>query len=119
MKWYIVKLVYQVVIGEGNHTPQFDEQLRLITAQDETEAYEKAYATGVNEEVSFDNQKSELVHWKFINISELFYLNKIIDGAEIYSRINEVEDALAYTNLVNMKADSIKNGQSHQILNSF
>ena len=47
MKWYVVKLVYQVICGEGKHTPQFDEQIRIITAQDEAAAYEKAYATGM------------------------------------------------------------------------
>jgi hypothetical protein len=118
MKWYVAKFVYQVICGEGQHTPQFDEQIRLITAQDEATAYEKAYVTGVREEESFDNKKNELVLWKFINISELFYLNNLIDGAEIYSRINEVEDAEAYTTFVNKKAESIKNGQSLQILNT-
>lgn len=117
MKWYVAKLVYQVICGDGLHKPQFDEQLRLINAHDEAVAYHKAYDTGVSEEVSFYNQKKEMVRWKFINISELIYLNKLTDGAEIYSRINEVEDAIAYTNFVNMKADSIKHGQIHQILN--
>jgi hypothetical protein len=117
MKWYLAKLVYQVICGDGLHKPQFDEQLRLITAVDEAVAYQKAFDTGLREEVSFDNQKKELVRWKFINISELIYLNKLTDGAEIYSRINEVEDANAYTSFVHKKADSIKQGQTHQILN--
>ena len=30
MKWYLAKIVYRIICGEGNHTPQFDEQLRLI-----------------------------------------------------------------------------------------
>ena len=82
-----------------------------------TEAYQKAFDTGVREEVSFDNQKKEMVQWKFINISELIYLNQLTDGAESYSRINEVEDANAYTSFVHKKADSIKQGQINQILN--
>jgi hypothetical protein len=28
-------------VGNGDHTPQFDEQVRLITAGDEEEALEK------------------------------------------------------------------------------
>ena len=34
MKWYLVKIVYQVVTGDGAHSPQFDEQLRLIRADE-------------------------------------------------------------------------------------
>jgi hypothetical protein len=117
MKWYVIKLVYQVICGEGKHTPQFDEQIRIITAQDEAAAYEKAYTTGISEEVSFCNKKNELVRWKFINISELYYLHKLIDGAEIYSRINEVEDAEAYATFVNEKAKTIKQGGLLRMLN--
>ena len=35
MKWYLAKLVYRIICGEGNHKPQFDEQLRLIYAEDD------------------------------------------------------------------------------------
>jgi hypothetical protein len=29
MQWYLAKLVFQIICGDGNHRPQFDEQLRL------------------------------------------------------------------------------------------
>ena len=35
MKWYLAKIIYRIICGEGIHTPQFDEQLRLIHAEDE------------------------------------------------------------------------------------
>jgi hypothetical protein len=34
MKWYLAKFVYQVVSGNGSHVAQFDEQLRLIRADE-------------------------------------------------------------------------------------
>jgi hypothetical protein len=34
MKWYLAKFVYQVISGNGNHSPQFDEQMRLIRADE-------------------------------------------------------------------------------------
>jgi hypothetical protein len=117
MKWYLAKMVYRIVCGEGNHTAQFDEQLRLITADDEEEAFEKACNMGKKEQESFLNQKNELVRWQFVNVPELYRLSKLIDGAEIYSRINEVEDAFAYTTFVNRKAESIREKQTHQLLN--
>ncbi len=42
MYWFLAKIVYQIVCGEGNHTAQFDEQLRLVQAADENEAFDKA-----------------------------------------------------------------------------
>ena len=35
MNWFLAKIVYRIVCGKGEHTPQFDEQLRLIGAEDE------------------------------------------------------------------------------------
>lgn len=117
MKWYLVKIVYRIICGEGTHRPQFDEQLRLIAAKDEDEAYTKAYDIGKDEDDAFYNQKQQLVRWQFINVSELYHLHELIDGAELYSRINEVDDAEGYINFVHQKAESIRHKQAHQLLN--
>ena len=42
MKWFLAKIVYRIICGSGNHTPQFDEQLRLIEADSEEDAFKKA-----------------------------------------------------------------------------
>ena len=117
MKWYLAKLVYRIVCGTGDHTAQFDEQLRLIAAADETEAFEKARATGQRESETFINNREKLVQWQFINVSELYRLQQLIDGAELYSRITEVDDAERYTAFVHHKAHSLQNKSSHQLLN--
>ena len=117
MKWFLAKLVFRIVCGQGEHTAQFDEQLRLIAATDETQAFEKASVMGNEEEDTFHNQKQQLVQWQFVNVSELYFLSELIDGAELYSRINEVDDADAYINFVNRKAESIQQKQMHQLLN--
>jgi len=118
MKWYLAKIVFQIVCGDGNHTAQFDEQLRLIAASDEVEAFEKASIIGNNEQESFYNLKQQLVRWQFVNVSELYHLNELIDGAELYSRINEVDDGNAYISFVHRRAESIQRKQTHQLLNS-
>ena len=112
-----VQLVYRIICGDGEHTAQFDEQLRLIHATNEDEAFDKAMTIGKNEEESFYNQKSQLVKWKFINVSELLRLRELIDGAELYSRINEVDDAEAYVSFVQQKAEQIQLKHSHRLLN--
>ena len=115
MKWYVTKLVFQIICGAGNHTGQFDEQLCLIEATNEDEALIKAVDLGMGREETFYNQRQELVQWKFVNISELYQLN-LTDGVEVSSKINEVDDDLAYTNLVHAKAEQIKRKQSHKLL---
>lgn len=96
MKWYISKLIYQIICGDGNHTPQFDEQLRIIHADDDLHAFQKARLLGHREEDSFLNNESKPVHWKFIDICELHEIDPLIDGAELYSRIHEQDDASVF-----------------------
>lgn len=116
MNWYLAKLVFRIVCGNGNHTPQFDEQLRLINASDKEDAFYKAGNIGRREEDSFYNLKQELVKWQFINVSELYKLGKMIDGAELYSRIEERGDADVYTEIVHKKAAGIMHTDTHQLL---
>jgi len=116
MKWYLAKIVFRIVCGEGQHTPQFDEQLRLIAATNKEEAFTRAQEMGKKEEDTFFNQKEQMVQWQFINVSELFLLSELIDGAELYSRIEEKENADAYIYTVNQKAENIFFTHTHQLL---
>jgi hypothetical protein len=108
MKWYLAKLVYRIICGEGTHTPQFDEQLRLVYAEDDLNAFQKARITGHREEDNFLNRSQKPVLWKFIDVSELHPLNELIDGAELYSRICEEEDAEIYTKLTYLRATHLQ-----------
>jgi hypothetical protein len=116
MNWYLSKIVFQILCGNGNHTAQFDEQLRLIAANDKEEAFYKAQQLGKKEEDSFYNQEQQLVQWKFINVSNIYKLSELIDGAEMYSRIEERENAEAYIKIVNSKAAGIIHSDSYQLL---
>lgn len=116
MNWYLSKLVFRIVCGDGQHRAQFDEQLRLISAADKEEAFCKAQEMGKREEDAFYNSKEQLVKWEFINVSELYLLSELIDGAELYSRIEEQDNADAYVYTVNQKAENIFFTQTHQLL---
>lgn len=104
MNWYLAKIVYEIICGDGDHLSQFDEQLRIIAAVDEEAAFCKARVVGEAEEEQFFDQSKQLVQWKFVNVSELYPLVELIDGAEVYSRIKEVQDGAAYTTFVNQRA---------------
>ena len=90
MNWYLAKIVFRIVCGEGKHTPQFDEQLRLVSAVDREAALQKVQLIGQQEQACFFNQKQQMVAWRFVNISELYSLQEEMEGAEIFSRIIEV-----------------------------
>jgi hypothetical protein len=116
MNWYLAKIVFRIVCGDGHHTPQFDEQLRLIKANDEDEAFYKAQSLGFQEEDSFQNLDKQQVEWQFINVSELYKLSALIDGAELYSSIRETDEAEYYIDLVHKKAIGIREKQTHKLL---
>ena len=116
MKWYLAKIVYRIICGDGDHTAQFDEQLRLIKAINKEEAFHKATRVGKAEEEIFLNDKQELVQWRFINIAALYKLGDLIDGAELYSHIEEKDNADEYIHTINKKADHILTGHSLETL---
>jgi len=107
MNAYLAKLVYRIICGNGDHTPQFDEQLRLIYACNETDAINKACETGRKEEHSFVNNNHNLVAWKFIDISELISIEEYADGAEVFSIIKEPIDAELYIQYVHQKSKTL------------
>lgn len=116
MNWYLAKIVFRIICGDGQHTPQFDEQLRLVGAADEDEAFCKAQEIGEQEEDTFLNIQKKEVKWEFINVSELYRLSSLIDGAELYSRIRETDEADEYIELIHRKAAFIRDKRTHKLL---
>jgi hypothetical protein len=117
MNWYLTKMVFRIICGDGNHTAQFDEQLRLIAAGSKEEAFHKAQLLGMRTEEMFFNQQEQLVQWRFVTVSELYLLQELIDGAEIYSRVEETPDADNYMKFLYAKAEQIRFGNTHEMLN--
>lgn len=105
MKWYLVKLVFQVLSGEGAHTPQFDEQVRLISADEVNWAYEKATVIGWLEQRSFLNHSEENVTWKFIEVAEIQVVPNPEDGVLLCSYTAEPDNAKEYIEATRIKAE--------------
>jgi hypothetical protein len=114
MNWYIGKIIFRIKANNTEHRPQFDEQLRLIMADSNEEAFLKARMIGLSEEDSFINDKNNLVKWEFINVSELIPVKSLEDGVELYSRIYEMEEEGAHVNFVHQKAITLRlNSRPH------
>jgi hypothetical protein len=107
MNWYIAKIIFGIN-REDQTKNQFDEQLRLIEADEKEEALLKARMIGLAEEESFLNDKNKVVKWEFINVAELVPLKKLEDGVEVYSRIHETDEAKSYIHFIHQKAVALR-----------
>jgi hypothetical protein len=105
MNWYLSKLVFRIICGDGTHTAQFDEQLRIIRAEDELHAFQKARSIGERE--CMEEHIVRRVQWKFIDVSEIHELSDFIDGAEIYSKIIEEDDSDLYIRSTQKRAKQL------------
>jgi hypothetical protein len=108
MGWYLAKIIYRITCGNGGHQPQFDEQLRLLEAAGEYEAFRRALDIGRSGEDCFTNNEAQLVAWTFVDIAELHPLHTLLDGAELYSQVRETDDAHDYINFVHYKSRCIR-----------
>jgi len=104
MKRFLAKLIFNINIDNGNHTSQFDEQIRLIESNDLESAFHKARYLGKQEEETFINREHKLVHWKFIDVAELYPLENIKDGEQVYSLTHEKEDVNSFIDFVRTKS---------------
>ncbi len=95
MNWYLAKLVYRFITGNGQHTPQFNEQLRVVEAEDSLHAFYKARQIGEQETVKITSN-GMLIQWQFVDVAALHHLSKSTDGAEVWSVMHQDEDAAVY-----------------------
>lgn len=116
MQWYLAKIIFRIICGHGDHTAQFDEQVRLVAAHNDDHALDKANEIGMHEATCFYNQQQQLVQWKFVAITELYKVNELIDGAELFSKIHEADDAENYMELAHRRASFVKQYNSNQHL---
>ncbi len=106
MSWYFTKLVYRFICGTGKHTPQFNEQVRIIEAEDSLHAFYKARQIGERETTNFSGIGVNLC-WKFIDVIEILPVLSVTDGAEVFSALYENEDAESYIRVTRKKAAAL------------
>ncbi len=108
MNWYISKIVFRIATENPQEKFQFDEQLRLISADSTEEAFHKAKYIGIREEDTFMNDQNKAVRWEFINVSEVISLGSLQDGTEVYSQLHEPEEATRYIRTIHQRAIGLR-----------
>lgn len=108
MKKYLVKLMFNVNIDNGSNTSEFDEQIRVIEAHNLENAFYKARSIGRKEEETFLNNENKLVSWNFIDVAELYPLEEIKDGEQVYSNTRKIKDTNSFISYIRQKSMEIQ-----------
>lgn len=104
MKRYLAKLVFNISIDNGSHASQFDEQIRVVESQNMENAFHKARHIGKQEEETFMNKDNKPVNWKFIDVLDVYPLESLKDGEQVYSVTHEQEDTNSFINYIKRKS---------------
>lgn len=104
MNRYLVKLVFHINIDNGTHTTQFDEQVRIVNARTIEDAFQKARMLGKKEEDTFINADNKLVHWQFIDVADIYAIDAMQDGEQVYSCTHENSDHRHFIDYIRQKA---------------
>lgn len=93
MKSFTAQIIYRIICEEV-FTEQYEEQWRIVFADDERTALEEAQALGHAEECSFNDRHGRTVIWEMIAVKEIQEL-PMQHGALILSTVKEVEPIAA------------------------
>src|SRR5688572_23233100 len=104
MKRYLVKLMFNINIDNGSNASQFDEQIRIVESYTLEDAFHKARAIGKKEEETFVNSENKMVCWQFIDVVDVYELEAIKDGEQVYSNTHENTDRGSFINYIRQKA---------------
>jgi hypothetical protein len=100
--------MFNINIDNGNNASQFDEQVRVIESQNLEDAFYKARAIGKREEETFLNADNQLVNWEFIDVAEVYPLENVKDGDQIYSSTRKIKDTTSFISYIRQKSMEIQ-----------
>lgn len=93
MKSFAVHIIYRIVC-EDVASEQYEEQWRILFAEEERTALEEARKLGLQEECSFIDRHGRTIRWEMIAVKEIREVN-VQHGALIISTVKEVEPIAA------------------------
>lgn len=100
----MAKIIWQIKLDTESLSAEFDEQLRMISAFDRKSAYHKAIQIGLHNEETFLNTKGKQISWHYVNVEFVKEISSFDDGLEICANTLKVENAAAYIEEINIKA---------------
>jgi hypothetical protein len=92
MNWYLTKITLQLVSLQAASKTQFEEQLRLVMANNAKEAVHKMRIVVKNEEEACKDLQQQPC-WTLVAVTAVYPLHAFMDGAELFSTTVETEFA--------------------------
>lgn len=88
MNAYTAQLIFKITCGDVP-TEQYEEQWRLVFADDNRKAIDEARKVAKNEEATFVDRHGRTITWQFIAVKDLQMI-EIENGVQLFSMIKEV-----------------------------
>jgi hypothetical protein len=89
MKSFTAQIVYRIEC-DGLHTDQYEEQWRLVFAEDEQQALTVARTAGQGEETTFVDRHGRTIFWRMLAVKDLQPV-ELVNGGLLFSMVREVE----------------------------
>jgi hypothetical protein len=89
MQTFIAHLIFSISC-EGVFTDQYEEQLRLVYAQNDEDAIRTAKKMATQEEEDFADRKGRKMSWKFIAVKDILRV-PLEQGVLLHSSIKEIQ----------------------------
>lgn len=102
---FLVKLVFQVEPMRDGRA-EFDEQFRIIHADDERTAFSRATILGEQEQGAFSGPRETTIRWRFIGVSDIHALESLADGMQLFSSTVH-EDPQTYIPYLRLRAGAL------------
>jgi hypothetical protein len=90
LEFYSARLLFAILVDDGrprrkNH---FDESVVVFRAKDSTDAFKRALKLGRSHETDYLSDKGQRVRWALVDILNLDWVGRKIDGKEVASRLH-------------------------------
>ncbi len=89
MRSFTAQIIYRIEC-EGLPTDQYEEQWRLVYAEDEKQALNMARESGKNEESTFIDRQGRTMCWRMVAVKDLQPV-ELKNGGLLFSMVREVE----------------------------
>ncbi len=89
MRSFTAQIIYRIEC-EGLPTDQYEEQWRLVYAEDEQQALAMARESGKNEESTFIDRQGRTMCWRMVAVKDLQPV-ELKNGGLLFSMVREVE----------------------------
>lgn len=108
MEKYLAKLIFNIAVNDEKTGGEFHEQTIVVTASGSEDAFFKARKIGKQEESTFLNKDNDLVNWQFIDVAEVYALDTLRDGEQVYSKTIKEEEPADFISYIRRRAMEIQ-----------